>query len=763
MSAGKRVAAGTSVATRPLVRLGAFAALGCYGALRWSTMLGPAPRSRLFGELVLAVAVAAAGPSLRARSRAPAILGAGLCALAALALAGIPLAWIVHIRVGDTADAIGQGLAALPGVLVPYVGINEWVRVVIVLGGGVLLLDAGLMLAFASPALGDLRRAGAALPLVALAVVPSALARPALPYVHGLLLFALLAAFMWGERLPRRRLVPAIALAGLAGIAAIAAAPALDRHSAWLDYQALAGKLAPGHVETFDWAQRYGPLHWPRAGREVLDVQARRPDYWKAEDLDLFDGTGWSQGNAEQLGAPAPAPDPAARARWTQTIQVTIRAMRTSDVIAAGFASAPTDLAHAVLGGSGPGTWTADTDLQPGDSYRVSTYSPRPTAAQLSAAVLMPADRETTGPVAGYRSILLPAGPGSGPAPGPPEAPEIVFPPFHSSLPIESVIGIHASDGTVAVKSSPYGRAFLLARSLARDASTPYAFVRAVLGHLAHGYRYDERPPPSRYPLERFLFADRRGYCQQFAGAMALLLRMGGVPARVAVGFTTGTHASASHRWVVSDLDAHAWVEAWFPRYGWVRFDPTPAAAPARGGHVPLPALQAGSGGAASVRPLRRPQPASAGVRGAGAGKRAGAGVAGLLASRVVVVLGLVMVALVLVLVLRAAARRSPRTGEELVAELGRALVRTGRPLSGGVTLVALEHRFRSSTGAAAYVRAIRLTRFAGASEPPSAAQRRELRAALRAGLGPAGRLRALWALPPRLGERGRPRGAPSQ
>ena len=77
-----------------------------------------------------------------------------------------------------TANAIGDGLSALPGALVPYIGINQWVRLVIVLGAGVLLLDAALVLAFAPRALGDLRRAAAALPLVALAVVPSTLVRP---------------------------------------------------------------------------------------------------------------------------------------------------------------------------------------------------------------------------------------------------------------------------------------------------------------------------------------------------------------------------------------------------------------------------------------------------------------------------------------------------------------------------------------------------------------------------------------------------------
>ncbi len=734
-----------TAAEHPMGRLVTFAALGLYGVLRWANLFTAGSTGRLLGLLALSLLVAGAGAVVARRSRPLAIAGAVVAVLAAFAIAGVPISWIVHVRIAVTARAIGHGLTGLPGSLVPYPGGNGPVRLVIVLGAAVLLLDAALLLAFEPPGAGILRRAWAALPLVALAAVPTTLLRPGLPYVDGLLVFALLMAFVWGGRIGHGRVPDAIGVCVVAVVLALFAAPYLDAHKPWLDYRALTATLAPTAVDTFDWSQNYGPIVWPRHGRTVLEVKASHGDYWKAENLDVFDGTGWTQGvivGAEQL----PQPTAKALATWTQTIEVRVRNMRTTDVIGSGSTGQPADIAQPVVPGFSPGTWTAGAELGPGDTYTAAVYSPHPSASQLAAV----GDGGSTA-TAGYRSILLPTAVLGSAGATATSQPQIVFPPFHSQQPVESVIGLPADTGATIIDHSPYAPAYALAQRLASGAATPYAFALSIERYLASGYTYSENPPVTGYPLLTFLFDSKRGYCQQFAGAMALLLRMGGVPARVAVGFTPGTYDASTHRWVVTDIDAHAWVEAWFSGYGWVRFDPTPAADPALGGHTSITgATVLGTADAAqrgAVKSSRTSKTASAPGRHHG-GTSAG-GLAGPLG------VALVLAALLLISGLLVATRPLA-AGEPPVEELERAFARTGRPLPAGVTLAALEHRFRGAPQAAGYIRSLRLRRFGATAQMPSSGQRRALRAELRVGLRPLGRLRALWALPPRRRARGK-------
>jgi protein-glutamine gamma-glutamyltransferase len=735
---------------RPLVRLVAFAALGLYAVLRWSTLLTPAATWRLLGLLGLSVALAGFNPLLRServatfsRGRVPPwLVGVPIAVLAVLVafpLAGVPLAWTVHFRVAVTADGIGQGLSALPGVLVPYSGINHWIRTVNLLGAAILLLDAGLLLAFAPPALGDMRRAGAALPLIALAVVPAALVRPSVPYLHGVLLFGLLAFFMWGERVPAGRRGSVVLACVATGALAMILAPALEQGSPWLNYQALTRDLTPAHVDSFDWTQSYGPLNWPRTGNVVMAVTpspaAWRGEYWKAEDLNTFDGVGWVAGDAggDSLEGIAPR----TLARFTQNLTFTIRAMKSTNVIAAGAASQPTHLQQTVYQGSSFGTWVATTPLSPGDSYSVRAYVPDPAPRQLAAAgTAYPSSVEET-----YLILTMPQSAHGGVGVGA-QPQEVLFPAFGSHGQVQDETDPVDFPRTAAIENSPYEGVYAIAQRLKRGTRTPYAYAKTIMAYLS-SFTYNESPPLTQYPLESFLISTQLGYCQQFAGSMALLLRMGGVPARVATGFTTGGYDSATKQWLVSDIDAHAWVEAWFPHYGWVTFDPTPPAAPARGGRTAISSLSALGQTGSSVKAIRRPEtPATA--------SRATTGVHHGSSSALPLFVALGVIAALLLVGFGVWSRLSAPDPEALLAELERALARSGRPIADGVTLAALERRFRTSPEAAGYVRTLRLARFGGASRVPTLRQRRALRAQLRAGLGAGAALRALWALPPR-------------
>jgi hypothetical protein len=120
-----------------------------------------------------------------------------------------------------------------------------------------------------------------------------------------------------------------------------------------------------------------------------------------------------------------------------------------------------------------------------------------------------------------------------------------------------------------------------LAASLAVGKQTPYDRVRAILDHFtdpANGFVYSLSTAPGTTgdDLADFLRL-KRGYCEQYAGAMAVLVRAVGVPARVVLGYTPGQEQPDGTRLVTTD-DAHAWVEAWFDGLGWIPFDPTPIA-----------------------------------------------------------------------------------------------------------------------------------------------------------------------------------------
>jgi transglutaminase-like putative cysteine protease len=159
-----------------------------------------------------------------------------------------------------------------------------------------------------------------------------------------------------------------------------------------------------------------------------------------------------------------------------------------------------------------------------------------------------------------------------------------------------------------------------IAKSWTQGAVTPYEKVLAILSHLSttEGFRYDTsiNQGDDTLTLLKFLTDTQAGFCQQFASAMAVLLRSVGIPARVAMGFTQGRFDAANDRWTITSKDAHSWVEVNFGTYGWLAFEPTPGRAnPVSFGYADVTAANCrlqnpgdtscDAGGPASVGPPR--------------------------------------------------------------------------------------------------------------------------------------------------------------
>ena len=144
------------------------------------------------------------------------------------------------------------------------------------------------------------------------------------------------------------------------------------------------------------------------------------------------------------------------------------------------------------------------------------------------------------------------------------------------------------------------------AHQIADSKVTAYDKAEAIENYLRTNFKYStvvKNVPAGRDPVDYFLFDLKEDFCEYFASSMAVLLREAGVPARVVEGFTSGVFDPGLGRFVVRELNAHAWVEAYFPQYGWIEFEPTPSELPfARSESVETPTdVAAGENGPGST------------------------------------------------------------------------------------------------------------------------------------------------------------------
>ena len=118
-----------------------------------------------------------------------------------------------------------------------------------------------------------------------------------------------------------------------------------------------------------------------------------------------------------------------------------------------------------------------------------------------------------------------------------------------------------------------------LAAQIANSATNPYDKAVAIESYLRTHFAYTLQLSATapRDPLAEFLFVRKRGHCEYFASSMAVMLRSLGIPSRIVNGFRSSEFNDLTSQYMVRESDAHSWVEAYFPGYGWLGFDPTPA------------------------------------------------------------------------------------------------------------------------------------------------------------------------------------------
>jgi len=347
------------------------------------------------------------------------------------------------------------------------------------------------------------------------------------------------------------------------GLAAWASSATSLAREAALDWQSWDLGMPPVQATSvrFVWDASYDGIAFPEKPTVVLVVDGPdRARYWRASTLDLFTADRWfedlswlarvTKGDAVPVDRLAPE-DASSESTWLEQ-RVEVKALVDDRLVATGT---PVALDAGAVGPvfvlSG-GVLRAADALDRGVRYRVWSYAPDPAPAALARS-----RPRYPGTLARYLVV-------DGRR----------FPRF-GARGRDGVVDDILGDESYALGA--YGPLYAAARRVAGGAHSPYEAVLALESWFRQrgGFVYDEQPPRvAGAPLVEFVTRTKAGYCQHFAGAMALMLRMLGVPARVAVGFTSGTRDDG--KWIVADRDAHAWVEVWFAGQGWVTFDPTP-------------------------------------------------------------------------------------------------------------------------------------------------------------------------------------------
>ncbi len=740
-----------------LRRLAAFTALAAFASHHWFLLVEGSAAWRWIACVAIGAAGAGALLMLRDRERPYAAAGTLAAFLAmligGLVAIGIPLSSLVPGGWGHLEAQLARGLEGVSQIDTPYNGADTWTRIGIL--AAVPLAVSLAMLAAFWP--GGKGRGGQVLGIGLLILLYGSSVTweaPSSELTRGAFLFAFLATVLWLPRLRLSRAAAGAATALLAVAVGFSLASRVDASDPLISYADWRIFGSETRIN-FNWNHTYGDLDWPQEGTEVFVATSDSPLYWKTYVLDEFDGNAWSRAS-DGFGEVTPEYELAgaspelveAHPGWVRSFEVEFTGLRSRLAVTSGTIPAVSGLD--IGDASGDGTATADAfEIPAGTTYSVQAYVPDPTPRQLRRArgahpdgaerytsLLIPqhlsaAEKLIGRPAAGGYAVTPPTGVRRSPS-----EKDVV----EGEEPIESV-----------VRGTPYKRVLRLTRRVVGGARTDYAAVTRIQRFLISEYSYDQDVPRSPDPLPAFLLQERAGYCQQFSGAMALMLRMIGIPARVASGFAPGT-SQGEDSYSVSDTDAHSWVEVLYPGIGWVTVDPTPGEAPAQT-NVSAP----GSASGTSALDLELGLAFANGAeprRGLRSQELAGSGDAvGDEGSPLPLLAFLVVVATATGIVVRRRRRlRSPEGAQLQLRELCDALRATGHETSPGTTLTAIQSRLRNAVGpdAARYAGGLRDSRYGRRRKRrPGPSERRAFRWELARHSGLWGWWKALRAIPP--------------
>ncbi|HZT64740.1 MAG TPA: transglutaminaseTgpA domain-containing protein [Acidimicrobiales bacterium] len=322
----------------------------------------------------------------------------------------------------------------------------------------------------------------------------------------------------------------------------------------------------------------------------VMRVRADRPAMWRAQTFDRWDGRTWTMSSQRSVTVKGQLPLDIPTPPGEEGLATGPEFVQSYYVVQPGpnllFAAAPVSQVYVhdrQVNELTDGTLRSSVELGPGAVYTVVSRPPAVTAADLR------------------RADADPAG-----------IPAYIAARYGRPLP-----------ATARVRA--------LARRVTYGAPTTFDAVLALEAWMGAHTRYTLNAPPlpdGVDAVDQFLFVDRRGFCEQIATSLVVMLRSLGVPSRLAVGYAAGLRNPFTGLFEVRADDAHAWAEVWFPGVGWEPFDPT--------AQVPLAGDAAESGAASGLGAyLSRVIPSVPVAAVAGVGGAAGAGGLGWLVARV--------------------------------------------------------------------------------------------------------------------------------